>query len=433
MKTVTAVLLGAGSRGRYIYAPFAEKHPEDLKIVAVAEPNAERRERIAAIHGITPDRVYASWEQAFEHGRIADAMIISTLDRLHYMPAMKALELGYHVLLEKPMSPVAEECIRIEQAALAQQRVLTVSHVLRYSPFWSGIKSCIEAGEVGTIATIQHSEYVGYRHMTHSYVRGNWRNSTESSPMILAKCCHDLDIISWLMDQPCTRVSSFGSLLHFREEQAPEGSTERCTDGCRVERSCPFSALKLYNQPPEHPWARYITPDLSAEGIMQALKEGPFGRCVYRCDNDVVDHQIVNMEFAGGANATFTLSAFAEKEFRRVRIMGTKGEIYGDMEAGSFTLNRYATGETIQFHCGVKGDGHGGGDERMVADFVRQVREHDREYDRVSGAGLTSATASLQSHLIAFAAEASRLQGGMIVELDEMVKRAADQPSGTPN
>ncbi|TDL48855.1 Gfo/Idh/MocA family oxidoreductase [Paenibacillus dendritiformis] len=422
MKTVTAVLLGAGSRGRYIYGPYAEKHPDELKIVAVAEPNEERRQRIAEIHGIAPEYVYRSWEQAFEKGRIADVMIISTLDRLHYVPAMKALELGYHILLEKPMSPVAEECIRIEQAALAHRRVLTVSHVLRYSPFWSGIKRCIEAGEVGTIATIQHSEYVGYRHMTHSYVRGNWRNSDESSPMVLAKSCHDLDIISWLMDEPCVSVSSYGSLLHFREEHAPAGSAARCTDGCQVERSCPFSALKLYNQPPEHPWARYITSDLSPEGIMTALKEGPFGRCVYRCDNNVVDHQIVNMEFANGANANFTLSAFAEQEVRSVRIMGTKGEIIGNMEDGTYTLKRFATGERVEFHCGVAGDGHGGGDERMVADFLHLVREHQEE---AMSSALTSATASLQSHLIAFASEESRLQGGMPVKLADMIGRVA--------
>ncbi|WII38570.1 Gfo/Idh/MocA family protein [Paenibacillus thiaminolyticus] len=422
MKTVTAVLLGAGSRGRYIYGPYAEKHPDELKIVAVAEPNEERRQRIAEIHGIAPEYVYRSWEQAFEKGRIADVMIISTLDRLHYVPAMKALELGYHILLEKPMSPVAEECIRIEQAALAHRRVLTVSHVLRYSPFWSGIKRCIEAGEVGTIATIQHSEYVGYRHMTHSYVRGNWRNSDQSSPMVLAKSCHDLDIISWLMDESCVSVSSYGSLLHFREEHAPAGSAARCTDGCQAERSCPFSALKLYNQPPEHPWARYITHDLSPEGIMTALKEGPFGRCVYRCDNNVVDHQIVNMEFANGANANFTLSAFAEQEVRSVRIMGTKGEIIGNMEDGTYTLKRFATGERVEFHCGVSGDGHGGGDERMVAEFLHLVREHQEE---AMATALTSATASLQSHLIAFAAEESRLQGGMPVKLADMIGRVA--------
>jgi len=217
MKTITAVLLGAGSRGRFIYGPYAEKFPNELQFVAVAEPNAERREQFADIHQIAPQYVFDTWEKVFEHGKLANVMIISTLDREHYEPAMKAMALGYHVLLEKPMSPSKEECIQLEQASLQYQRLLIVSHVLRYAPFWSGIKRCIDDGELGTVAMIQLTENVGYLHMAHSYVRGNWRNSEESSPMILAKSCHDLDLISWLMDEKCTSVSSYGSLLHFRK------------------------------------------------------------------------------------------------------------------------------------------------------------------------------------------------------------------------
>ncbi|MBB6673718.1 Gfo/Idh/MocA family protein [Cohnella nanjingensis] len=418
MKPITAVLLGAGSRGRYIYGPYAEKYPNDLRIVAVAEPDEGRRRQFAERHGIEADFAYASWEQALEQGRIADVMIVGTLDRMHFAPAMKALALGYHVLLEKPMSPDPAECVRLEQASQAHGRLLIVSHVLRYSPFWAGIKRIIEAGELGAIATIQLTENVGYRHMTHSYVRGNWRKSAESSPMILAKSCHDLDILSWLMGEPCGSVSSFGSLLHFKAEHAPEGATDRCIDGCAAERDCPFSALKLYNQPPDHPWARYITSDLSPGGIAQALREGPFGRCVYRCDNDVVDHQIVNLAFASGANATFTMSGFTEGGSRRVQIMGTHGEIRGDMEEGAFTLYRFKTGEQVEFISGAAGDGHGGGDEHMVRSFV----QHVRQFDRSPAAGLTSASASLQSHLMAFAAEQSRLNGGQAVRLSEMLE-----------
>lgn len=417
MKTITAVLLGAGSRGRYIYGPYAEKYPNELKFVAVAEPDEERRNRFAEIHGIAPEYAYASWEQAFERGRIADVMIVSTLDRMHFVPAMKALELGYHVLLEKPMSPVPEECILLEQASQKHERLLIVSHVLRYSPFWAGIKKCVEAGELGKIATIQLTENVGFEHMTHSYVRGNWRNAEETSPMILAKSCHDLDIISWLMGENCRTVSSFGSLLHFKAENAPVGSKDRCIDGCEVEKDCPFSALKMYIQPPEHPWARYMTHDLSQEGIMRALQEGPFGRCVYRCDNNVVDHQVVNLEFASGANATFTMSGFTQYGARRVQIMGTHGEIRGDMEGGSFTLFRFATGEKVDIHCSTALDGHGGGDARMVAQFVRDVRL----FDHSPSASLTSASASLQSHLMAFAAEQSRINGGQAINLSDML------------
>jgi len=418
VKQLTAVLLGAGSRGRYIYGPYAEKFPNELKFVAVAEPNEERRARFAEIHGIAPDRVYDSWEKAFEYGRMADIMIICTLDRMHYVPAMTAMELGYHVMLEKPMSPSLEECIRLERASLKYRRLLAVTHVLRYSPFWSGIKKCISDGELGTIGTIQLTENVGYLHMIHSYVRGNWRNSEETSPMILAKSCHDLDLISWLMDQPCTGVSSYGSLLHFRAENAPEGSTERCIDGCEVERDCAFSALKMYMQPPYHPWARYMTSDLSQEGILTALREGPFGRCVYRCDNNVVDHQVVTLAFENGANASFIMSGLTQSGTRRVQIMGTQGEIIGDMDKGAFTLYRYATGEQVEIRCSVEGDGHGGGDERMVASFLRDVRGFDRNPSH----GLTSATASLQSHLMAFAAEHSRLHDGQAVKLADLYR-----------
>ncbi|MGZ9583526.1 Gfo/Idh/MocA family protein [Paenibacillus marinisediminis] len=415
MKKITAVILGIGSRGRYIYGPYAEKFPNELEFVAVAEPDEERRNQFASIHNIAPEYVYDSWEKAFDRGRMADVMIVSTLDHMHYVPAMKAMELGYHVLLEKPMSPSKDECIRLEQASHEHERLLVVSHVLRYAPFWSGIKRCIEDGELGTVATIQLTENVGFLHMAHSYVRGNWRNSDETSPMILAKSCHDLDLISWLMGQPCTSVSSYGNLMHFRAENAPEGSVDRCINGCEVEKECPFSALKMYIQPPDHPWARYMTNDLSQEGILKAIQEGPFGRCVYRCDNNVVDHQIVNMEFANGANASFIMSGLTQSGTRRVQIMGTRGEIIGDMDEGSFTLYRYATGEKLDIQCNTKGDGHGGGDERMVSTFLKDVRS----FELHPAQGLTSATASLQSHLMAFAAEQSRLNGGQPIRIGE--------------
>jgi predicted dehydrogenase len=237
--------------------------------------------------------------------------------------------------------------------------------------------------------------------------------------MILAKSCHDLDLISWLMNQPCTSVSSYGSLLHFRAENAPEGSTDRCINGCEVEKECAFSAMKIYIQPPGHPWARYMTNDLSQEGILKALKEGPWGRCVYHCDNNVVDHQVVNMEFENGANASFIMSGLTQSGTRRVQIMGTQGEIIGDMDKGSFTLYRYVSGEKVEIGCNVEGDGHGGGDDRMVGSFLRNVGQFDSNPSQ----GLTSATASLQSHLIAFASEHSRLNAGQAVKLSDLQKR----------
>ncbi|BBI35642.1 Gfo/Idh/MocA family protein [Cohnella abietis] len=411
MKPITALLLGAGSRGNYIYGPYAEKYPNDLVFVCVAEPDKHRREAFAALHGIPPEQCFASWEEALAQGKIADAAIISTQDRMHFEPAMKALELGYHLILEKPMSTVQEECIELEAAANKFGRLLMVSHVLRYSSFWAGIKKVIADGGIGQVTSIQLTENVGHQHMSHSYVRGHWRNSTLSSPIILAKSCHDLDLISWLMDQKCNRVSSFGSLMHFREDQAPVGSTARCTDGCAVERNCPYSAIKIYMETQEPNYARHISNDPTPANTLQAIKEGPYGRCVYRCDNDVVDHQVVNMEFESGANASFTLSGFTRYIARTVQIMGTHGEIQGNMEEGRFKIYLFASGQCVEHQFDITHDGHGGGDDHFVRSFVQEVRRFDKD----QASGLTSATASLQSHLIAFAAEQSRLSGGQPV------------------
>ncbi|BBH21714.1 oxidoreductase [Paenibacillus baekrokdamisoli] len=413
MKAITALLLGAGSRGNFIYGPYAEKYPNDLTFVAVAEPDPHRRAAFATLHGIASEQSFVSWEQALALGKIADAVIVSTQDRMHFEPAMKALELGYHVILEKPMSTLPEECISLEAAASKYGRLLMVSHVLRYSPFWAGIKNVIAEGKIGQITSIQLTENVGHQHMAHSYVRGHWRNTALSSPIILAKSCHDLDLISWLMDQDCTRVSSFGSLMHFREDQAPAGSAARCTDGCSVEKNCPYSAIKIYLETTEPNYARYISNEPTPANILQALKDGPYGRCVYHCDNDVVDHQIVNMEFEDGANATFTLSGFTRHIARTVQIMGTHGEIQGNMEEGCFRTYHFASGQCISHQFDITHDGHGGGDNHFVSSFVDEIRR----FNTAQNSGLTSAAASLQSHLIAFAAEQSRLSGGKPVEL----------------
>lgn len=413
MKPITAVLLGAGSRGNFIYGPYAEKYPHDLSFIAVAEPDSYRRQAFAQLHGISSEQTFVSWEDALAQGKIADAVIVSTQDRMHFEPAMKALALGYHLILEKPMAVTPEECTMLEEAARKHNRLLMVSHVLRYSPFWDSIKEIITNGTIGKVASIQLTENVGFQHMAHSFVRGNWRNTAQSSPMILAKSCHDLDIISWLMDQKCTHVSSFGGLMHFRKEEAPAGSTARCTDGCPVERNCPYSAIKIYLETKEPNYARNITNDPTPTNTLQAIKEGPYGRCVYQCDNDVVDHQVVNMEFENGANASFTLSGFTRHIARTVQIMGTHGEIQGNMEDGSVTMYDFASGKCVNYQFEATGDGHGGGDDRFVASFVNAIRQFDHDPQ----AGLTSAAASLQSHLIAFAAEHSRLNQGTPIKL----------------
>lgn len=411
MRPITAVLLGAGGRGRFAYGAFAEQFPRELAFVAVADPDKERREWFASRHGIAAESAFEGWEDVLEREKMADIAVICTQDRMHFAPTMKALQKGYHVLLEKPMSPLPEECVKMEDEARKHDRLLTICHVLRYSPFWQTIKRMLQAGRIGKPVSLQLNENVGYYHIAHSFVRGQWRNADHSSPMILAKSCHDLDLIGWLMEQPCVRVSSYGSLSHFRREHMPEGAAERCTDGCAAEERCPYSSLKIYLRPEGEEWARFITQDLSRDGIVQALESGPFGRCVYRCDNNVVDHQAVNMEFADGATASFVMSGFTHDCTRQVQIMGTHGEIRGVMEENLIRVYDFAANDRQDYTIVPPGGMHGGGDEELMRSFLREVRSYS------GGESLTSAAASVQSHLMAFAAERSRLENGRSIDL----------------
>lgn len=411
-KKVTAVVLGAGSRGN-AYAEYSLNRPEELEIVAVAEPDEKKREKFAAQYHILPENCYNSWEELLSLPRMADAAFICTMDEMHTLPATRALSLGYHVLLEKPMSNSREECVLIEKAARESGKVLTVCHVLRYTSFYRTLKKLIEDGEVGEVQTIDQIENVGYWHQAHSFVRGNWRNSDETSPMILQKSCHDLDIISWLIDRPCTYVSSFGSLGHFTAAHRPAGAPDNCMEGCPASEECPYYAPKVYLNGKTGWPVDVVTTDLTPEGITKALKEGPYGRCVYACDNNVVDHEVVNMEYEGGATASFTMTAFTADFTREIKILGTKGQIRADMEKREILLHRFweeekriplAEDEADEF-------GHGGGDFGIVQSFIGLINGE--------GSNLTSAGASLQSHLMCFAAEKSRLEH-RVISMEEM-------------
>jgi len=330
---------------------------------------------------------------------------------MHYEPTLKALELGYHVLLEKPMSPDPKECVEMELAAKKHNRMLTICHVLRYTAFWSAVKRVINEDRIGKIVSIQLNENVGNMHMSHSFVRGNWNNSDESSPMILAKSCHDMDILAYIMDEPCKRISSFGSLMHFNEQNAPEGAPARCLDGCPAESSCQYFAPRYYLGEGRG-WARKFTLDNSREGVLEALRTNDYGRCVYRSDNNVVDHQVVNMEFESGATAMFSMCGFTRDNTRIMQIMGTKGEIRGNMEHNEFSIFDFVSKEETTIRVNAPVDGHGGGDQEIVRSFLREVRNYDGQE------GLSSASASVRSHLMAFAAEESRLNQGKPIELD---------------
>ncbi|MEA3310107.1 MAG: Gfo/Idh/MocA family oxidoreductase, partial [Chloroflexota bacterium] len=342
-KPITAVLAGAGNRGAEAYGRYAQQHPAELQFVAVAEPHPQRRERFAQTHDIPAARQFTTWEELFAAGKIADVAFITTQDQMHVAPTLTALELGYDILLEKPMAPTLAENVRLVQAAESAGRLLQIGHVLRYTTFFSKLHEIIKSGRLGKIISVEHRENVSYWHMAHSFVRGNWRNRKLSSPMILAKCCHDLDILYWNLG-PCAELNSFGSLLHYRAENAPKGAPERCTDGCPVADECPWNAINLYQKKlplqqhltaPEkianyYGWPiSVITEDYTPEGIRHALETGPYGRCVYHCDNDVVDNQIVNLQMESGATVALFMQGHSHREGRTMRYDGTRATLRG--------------------------------------------------------------------------------------------------------
>lgn len=401
---LTAIVLGAGGRGN-VYAAYSERFPDQLKIVGVAEPIAFRRKRFADRYGIAEKHQWITWEHALDTPKLADILIVTTPDHLHHGPAVRGIGLGYDILLEKAIAQSWEQCLDIYRQAQQHQRIVGICHVLRYTPYFRKMKSLVDEGRVGRILSVQHLEPVEHIHMSHSFVRGNWRNSAESTPMLLSKSCHDTDILRWIIGVPCRRISSFGSLSHFSALNAPAGAPLRCTDGCPVESRCPYSALKIYLN--SKSWRHHLAIETEDEAsILKALREGPYGRCVYRCDNDVVDHQVVMMEFESKITAAFSMEAMTHYAGRRTRIFGSNGDLVGDEQSITWSDFSAGTTETWNVSQSIAGEsGHGGGDHGLMRDFIAAVRKQD--------ASLLSSTieASMESHLMGFRAEESRHTG----------------------
>ena len=406
-KPITAIILGAGSRGN-VYGNYGVQFPKELDIIGVAEPIPIRNERYSKKHNIPKENRFTTWEHVFERPKFADAIIITTPDNLHYGPCMKALAMGYDVLLEKPIAPSEAECRDILALAKKTGRIVAVCHVLRYAPYFIKLKEMIASGAIGELISIQHFEPIEHIHMSHSYVRGNWHNSKETTPIILAKSCHDLDILRWMVGSPCKSISAFGGLKWFKESNAPVGSTKRCTDGCAVEASCPYSALKIYHKDRQRTYVFDLPEDRSKHGdyILEQLKTTNYGRCVYKMDNDQPDHYVTSMEFENDVTASFSMEAFTSYHGRRTRVMGSLGDITGDME--TFTHTDFLTNKVTKWDITVedvgdyKNSGHGGGDWALATDWVRAVKMQD--------ASLLTSTidASIESHIMGFMAEKSR-------------------------
>lgn len=404
-RAITAIIIGAGSRGT-TYGKYALQFPDTMKIVGVADANNFRKKRTAKAHSIAAQNCFDDWQEVFAREKFADAVIIATPDNLHYEPCMKALAMGYDVLLEKPAAQTEKECKDILAQAKKYNRIVAICHVLRYAPYFIAMREAVHSGLIGDLVSIQHMEPIQYAHMAHSYVRGKWRDSKQTTPIILAKSCHDLDIIRWIVDKPCIQIAAEGTLMHFKAENAPQGAPARCTDGCPHEATCPYSAIDIYVRRKRH-LGVFDLPDKRDEAaIMEKIRTTMFGRCVYKCDNDQPDHYVTTMLFEGGVTASFTMDAFTPWGGRRTRIMGTLGYIEGDGK--KFTLYTFRDNKKRVWHKNVaemaeyKHAGHGGGDHALARDFVEAVAAQDPT--KLS----STIDASIESHIIGFKAEKSR-------------------------
>ncbi|MBS2553178.1 Gfo/Idh/MocA family oxidoreductase [Catenulispora sp. NL8] len=416
---VTLALVGAGMRG-LIYARHALASGAG-RIAAIAEPREENRKAAAVEFGVPEDAVFDDWRAlatALAAGQVEhiDAAVIATQDRMHLEPAVAFAGLGCHLLLEKPMAPNEADSRRIVEAAEAADVILAVCHVMRYTPYTRTLKQVLDAGTIGDIISVQHLEPVGWWHQAHSFVRGNWRSERESSPMLLAKSSHDVDWLIHIIGEQPARVCSFGSLTHFREQNAPAGSTANCLD-CPVENTCPYSAKRIYldclGDPEKEFWPlSVVTSARTEEGVLDALRGSQYGRCVYRCDNDVVDHQVVDLEFPSGATASFTMTAFTRLEHRKTRIFGTRGLIEGDgvrLWITDFLTDTDRIVDTGTDAGASAAEGHGGGDRELLDRFLEAVATGDR------AKVLSDGPSSLATHRAVWAAERARTDGAVVV------------------
>ena len=413
MKPIKALLLGAGNRGRYAFGQYARMNPTMLQIAAVAEPDPVKRKFIQEEHNIPSQYVYEDWKEAFVNFPPVSAVIIALQDDMHFDPILKAIKQNVHIICEKPIVPTLEECRSIEKTAANFDKVFMIAHVLKYTPFFSRIKELLSGGRIGKLIGIDLIENVGHIHISHSFVRGNWRKTPESAPMILAKSCHDMDMLAWLADSSCESLSSYGKLNYFKAENAPKDAPKRCLDGCLAVDTCPYHVAKIYLTSNTNWPVNVITTDLSMEGRLKALNEGPYGRCVFHCDNNVVDHQTVLLNFANGVTANFTMSGFTMEIHRSITLFGTAGEITGDMESKKITIKDFISRNIETISVGETTSGHSGGDAGFITDFVRMVHG-------MGGVGHNTLKNSFESHYMAFAAESSRLDNGKKINLSDI-------------
>lgn len=417
---VKLAVIGAGNRYLFSYSPYIRKHSDTIELIAISDIIEDRINLVGDFHKLKKEQRFLDWKKMLEYikDKKVDGIFITTSDSDHYIPAMECLKQGYNLLLEKPISPNINECIDIVNLANEKKLIVMVAHVLRYTPFFRKIKKIINKGIIGDIQSIAHNENILSFHYAHSFVRGIWNNSNTSSPIILSKSCHDLDILLYLIgdDKECVYVSSFGSLKHFKRENRPYGSTEICSNKCPIYKICPYSVDIYYHlmEKTEISYATMVAPENTKEALSEKLKNGPYGKCVYYCNNNVCDHMSSIIEFNNGITATFSLSAFTDDMSRTIKVMGSHGQIRGNTENDVIEVSAFGKGngnyknKDIKIYHPLKeknnkeNSGHHGGDDKFMSEFIEAIKENHNTDNSISIA--------LKSHLIAFALEKSRLE-----------------------
>jgi predicted dehydrogenase len=416
------VIAGLGGRGLNAYGEYMINHPEQYQIIGIADPVESKIKKITDRIKLHNKYCFKTAEEMFTGEKIADIAFICTQDCDHLKHSILAMEAGYDLILEKPLGTTLEESQKIYDKSIELGRKVFVCHVLRYTRFYKKIKEIIMSNELGEVVNISATENVGYYHYAHSYIRGHWRRKDLSSPMIVAKCCHDTDIVSWLVGEKCTQISSFGSLMYFNNQNAPEGASKRCLNGCKSKKDCPYDAEKIYitnkisgiKHGNSWPSSAITNKDLTEENVMDALREGPYGRCVFHSDNDVVDHQIVMMEFENGACATLTMCGVTSEINREITVSCSLGVIKGNMDNQKLTINKFGQvpviidlSENVASHVG-----HGGGDYWLMNDMYTYLTGKD-----VNNPSITSIEDSMHGHTIAFKSEDSRINEGKVIKI----------------
>jgi predicted dehydrogenase len=396
---IKIAVIGAGVRGTSLARQLcASKF--SANVIAVAEPDEDKRKSFAKEFNLPESAIFTGWDELSKKLDACDGAIIATLDNQHTAPAIACLDRGWHILVEKPLADTFKDCLLIEKTQRDKNRIVAVCHTLRFMDGFRKVKQILAAGTIGQLIHIEHIEGIGHFRFAHNYVRGRWSQENKNTFLLLHKCCHDIDYINWLIEEPCMRVSSFGSLKYFTPLHAPEGSSHRCIDDCSIRTTCPYSAVRIYVDASLDEWpARDICKKHTRIAHIDAIKHGPYGICVWHADNDVVDHQVVMMEFSGGSTATCTLSGYSATNGRSIRLQGTHGEMLYDEAANSISIKKFS-GQKCEFIKIPVQSSYHPEDKDIIDDWFSSI---------VSSTSVTvDAREALRTHAVVFASEISR-------------------------